>query len=105
MCKIFGTVAAVAPALKHEKVFGSGSNSGLEKARPVNLSLKTPFFIKHWLGVSGFCLSIVNVGCESQHLGWQRQIECAKFIPVAERQLPHVTDKRATQRVGIRRVS
>jgi hypothetical protein len=72
MCKIFGAVAAIAPALKHENVFGSGSDSGLKNARPVNLSLKTPFFIKHWLGVPGFCPPIVNIGCESQHLGWQR---------------------------------
>src|SRR6476620_6052952 len=72
MCKIFGTVAAIAPALKHEKVFRLASDSGLEKSRPVNLALKTPFFIKHWLGVPGFCPPIVNVGCESQHLGWQR---------------------------------
>ena len=46
MCKILGGVAVVAPALEHEKVFGSGNDSGLEKARPVNLSFKTPFFIK-----------------------------------------------------------
>jgi hypothetical protein len=72
MCKIFGAVAAIAPTLKHEKVFGLGSDSGLKNARPVNLALKTPFFIKHWLGVPGFCPPIVNVGCESQHLGWQR---------------------------------
>jgi hypothetical protein len=72
MCKIFGAVAAIAPALKHEKVFGSASDSGLEKSRPVNLSLKTPFFIKHRLGVPKLCPPIVNVGCVSQHLGWQR---------------------------------
>jgi hypothetical protein len=72
VCKIFGAVAAIAPALKHENVFGSGSDSGLKNARPVSLALKTPFFIKHWLGVPGFCPPIVNIGCESQHLGWQR---------------------------------
>ena len=54
MCKILGGVAAVAPALEHENVFGWANDSGLEKARPVNLSFKTPFFIKHWLGVPGF---------------------------------------------------
>ena len=68
MCKIFGGVAAIAAALKHEKVFGLGSDSGFEKARPVNLSLKTPFFIKHRLGVTRLCPPIVNVGCVSQHL-------------------------------------
>src|SRR6476619_6835139 len=72
MCKIFGDVAAIAPALKHENVFGSGSDSGLENARPVNLAFKTPFFIKHWLGVSWFRPPIVNIGRESQHPGWQR---------------------------------
>src|SRR6478735_4560116 len=55
MCKIFGDVAAIAPALKYEKVFGSSSDSGLENARPVNHSFKTPFFIKQRLGVPGFC--------------------------------------------------
>src|SRR5438045_1858339 len=55
MGKIFGAVAAIAPALKHEKIFGSGNDPDLEKARPVNLSFKTPFFIKHWFGVAGFC--------------------------------------------------
>jgi hypothetical protein len=54
MYKIFGDVAAIFPALKHENVFGSGSNSLLKNARPVNLSLKTLFFIKHWLWVTGF---------------------------------------------------
>ncbi len=72
MGKIVGAVAPIAPALKHEKIFGSGNDPGLEKARPVNLSLKTPFFIKHWFRVAGFCPPIVNVGCVSQHLGWQR---------------------------------
>jgi hypothetical protein len=70
--KIFSGVAAIAPALKHEKVFSSGSDSGLKTARPVNLSLKTPFFIKHWLGVPGFCPPIVNIGCKSKYFGWQR---------------------------------
>src|SRR4029077_15514822 len=93
MCKIFGDVAAIAPALKHENVFGSGSDSGLKNARPVNLALKTPFFIKQRLGVPGFCQLTVNVGLESHHLCWQTQIECAGFIPVAKRQLPNVTDK------------
>src|SRR6476469_10509324 len=61
MCKIFGAVAAIAPALKHENVFGSGSDSGLKNARPVSVALKTPFFIKHWLGVPGlFCPPVVN---------------------------------------------
>src|SRR6478735_4262154 len=72
MCKIFGAVAAIAPALKHEDVFGSGSDSGLKNARPVSVALKTPFFIKHWLGVPRFCSPIMNVRCESQHPGWQR---------------------------------
>src|SRR5947208_11146273 len=72
MCKVLGAVAAIAPALKHENVFGSGSDSGLKNTRPVNLALKTPFFIKHWLGVPWFRPPIVNVGCVSQHLGWQR---------------------------------
>src|SRR5262245_36562641 len=72
MCKILGAVAAVAPALEHEKVFGWTNDSGLEKARPVNLSLKTPFFIKQRLGVPLLCPPVVKVGCISQHLGWHR---------------------------------
>src|SRR5262249_62247176 len=41
----------------------------------------------------------------SQHLFCNSYIKCAGFIPVTERQLPHVADKRATQRVVIRWVS
>src|SRR5438046_7237308 len=85
MCKIFDAVAAIAPALKHEKIFGSGNDPGLEKARPVNLSLKTPFFIKHWFRVAGFCPPIVNVGCIAKLLGGHGSIARPGFSTVATR--------------------
>lgn len=46
MCKILGGVTAVTPPLEHENVFGWSNESGLEKARPVNPSFETPFFIE-----------------------------------------------------------